>query len=280
MKKTFLSILAILVVSTNLWANQAPVVSNVSVSVRADDSKLVDISYDLADPDGDNCTVWVFATNNGGTNWNVPVFTLIGDAGAAIVPGAGKRIVWDAGNDYAGGSGTFKIKVVADDGKSDDLCLVPAGSYPVDGGSTHVFVPTYFIGKYEVTNEEYAEFLNAADPSGTYWSSSMEIGKDGAYYTAVTGKEKRPVRYVSFDDAIVYCNWKSSVTGMQFDLPSKYQWQKAAAWRPTNQMFYRYAIQSDSISQVQANYWSSSYWLGRTADVGSYPNKSYYGSMT
>ena len=43
-----------------LFANSAPVVSNVTANQRTDESKLVDIYYTLADADSDNCTVWVF----------------------------------------------------------------------------------------------------------------------------------------------------------------------------------------------------------------------------
>ena len=39
--------------------NNPPVVSNVTASQRTDGSRLVDIGYDLADADGDACTVSV-----------------------------------------------------------------------------------------------------------------------------------------------------------------------------------------------------------------------------
>ena len=66
------------VLSAATWANSAPVVSSVSASQRADDSKLVDIYYNLADVDGDVCTVWVAASNDGGTTWSIPVLTVSG----------------------------------------------------------------------------------------------------------------------------------------------------------------------------------------------------------
>jgi sulfatase modifying factor 1 len=88
---------------------------------------------------------------------------------------------------------------------------------PPDCGS----VPyDYAIGKYEVTNGQYAEFLNAvaaSDPLALY-SPSMgsdataggitRSGSDGSYtYTAKAGFENKPVTYVVFWDALRFANW-------------------------------------------------------------------------
>ena len=71
-------VVGVLGVSTSL-GNSAPRVSNVRASQRGDDSKLVDVYYDLADADGDACTVWVIASNDGGATWRVPIVTVWGD---------------------------------------------------------------------------------------------------------------------------------------------------------------------------------------------------------
>jgi sulfatase modifying factor 1 len=88
---------------------------------------------------------------------------------------------------------------------------------------------TYQIGKYEVSNAEYAEFLNAvakSDPFGLY-NPSMEIasrggivrtGVDGAYvYTVKTGFENKPVNYVSFADAARFANWLTNGQGLSIE---------------------------------------------------------------
>jgi formylglycine-generating enzyme required for sulfatase activity len=76
----------------------------------------------------------------------------------------------------------------------------------------------YRISKYEVTNAQYAEFLNAVaktDPRGLY-SGSMGggyggitgSGSPGSYtYSAIGGRENMPVTFVSFYAALRFANW-------------------------------------------------------------------------
>lgn len=79
----------------------------------------------------------------------------------------------------------------------------------------------YRIGKYEVTNAQYAEFLNAVDgdgfnPNGIY---NLEMATNfggidyfpdnpaGDKYVARAGRENNPVSYVSWYDAARFANW-------------------------------------------------------------------------
>lgn len=87
----------------------------------------------------------------------------------------------------------------------------------------HGAVPYDFqIGKFEVTNAEYVEFLNAVDPFGMnefdLYNSEMNteiwggISNDvtavaGKRYMAKAGRENKPVVFVSFYDAARFCNW-------------------------------------------------------------------------
>ena len=192
--------------ASQVWANSAPVVSNVSASQRGDDSKLVDIYYNLADADGDNCTVWISVSDNGGVSWRVPVRSCSGDIGQNISPGTSKLIVWDAGVDMPGKSGNFKSRVFADDGNgATSLAIVPSGWFPYQNVSQPedwIFVDSFTIDKYEVTNEFYCQFLNDADPDGDHWDMNQEIDRLGDpgnyYYTIQSGRENYPIRYVSF----------------------------------------------------------------------------------
>ena len=83
------------------------------------------------------------------------------------------------------------------------------------------YVPyIYEIGKYEITNEEYAEFLNAVakfnDPYLLYSSSMSKglfggidrFGQEGSFiYCSKTNYEKRPIVYISWYDLARMANW-------------------------------------------------------------------------
>jgi len=116
-----------------------------------------------------------------------------------------------------------------------EMVSVPAGvlaENPADS-TTYGAVPYDFqIGKYEVSLEEYAAFLNAVgktdagEPDGLY-NLSMEAndnikgiarsGINGSYVYTVIGSGNRPVTYVSWFDAARFCNWlhNGCPTGLQ-----------------------------------------------------------------
>lgn len=255
-------------------AGTAPVVSNVTASQRADASKLVDIYYDLADDDGDLCTVWVIISDDGGATWTIPAKTFTGDWGKDIGPGQQKQIIWDAGRDIPGKSGLlFKARVFADDGMgSYPMVIVPASEFNPAGDNNWIYVPTMMMDQFEVTNAQYAEFLNETteDQTGKYYDSQMEIiqtGTTGSYtYSAKTEKENYPVRFVSFNDATAYCNWKRSRTGLNYLIPTLNMWYKAAFWNPETRKMSVYPFQSETISCSQCNYQECN--VGKTTPVG------------
>ena len=85
----------------------------------------------------------------------------------------------------------------------------------------------YKIGKYEVTNEEYCAFLNAAakdDKHSLYddrmdggpedWGGISRSGSSGSYeYKVRTGMGSKPVGYVTFESCCRYANWLSNGQG-------------------------------------------------------------------
>ena len=82
----------------------------------------------------------------------------------------------------------------------------------------------YLIGTYEVTNAQYAEFLNAKAPSDplALYNTSMgsgqggitRSGSSGSYtYSTIAGRADMPVNYVSFYDALRFANWLNNGQG-------------------------------------------------------------------
>jgi len=118
------------------------------------------------------------------------------------------------------------------------LCLLalPASAVTIDwvtvGGAGNAADTTgfgavaspYRISKYEVTNAQYTEFLNAkaqSDPLGLYNTlmagtvgGILQSGSSGSYtYSTVAGRENNPVIYVSFYDALRFANWLNNGQG-------------------------------------------------------------------
>ncbi len=94
----------------------APMVSNVAVLQRRDGSGLVDIYYDLLDPDSASVTVTMNASTDGGLTWDLPLMTVTGDVGPGVTPGLDRTVVWDFARDHPGRYlNTCVVEVIADD---------------------------------------------------------------------------------------------------------------------------------------------------------------------
>ena len=137
------------------------------------------------------------------------------------------------------------------EGKGIPTCEIP---------QHEVSLPAYRIGKYPVTNEQYAEFIRqsgrmVAPQSG--WEG--QIPPDD--------KLKHPVMGVTWYDARAYCEWLSEQSGRQYGLPSEAQWEKAA--RGTDGRIYPWG---DEWDPSRCNYGS-----GQTTPVDAYPAQTVYG---
>lgn len=111
-----------------------------------------------------------------------------------------------------------------------ETVLIPAGSFWMGSDDDaenekprhRVTLSTYRIGKYPVTNREYAEFLKH--------NKNQEELKlpDWLGRTALPNKLAYPVVGVSWHDASAYCAWLSQETGRTYRLPTEAEWEKAA----------------------------------------------------
>jgi formylglycine-generating enzyme required for sulfatase activity len=139
------------------------------------------------------------------------------------------------------------------------------GSQKGDESPPHaVSVDTFEIDIYEVTNAEFAQFVEA-----TSYQTDAEKSSDPspwqAYFTQ--GKENYPVVKVSWNDAQAYCEWAGK------RLPAESEWEKAA--RGTDQLTYPWGDEWDA-SKVN----SKESGLRGPVTVGSFPQgASPYGVM-
>jgi formylglycine-generating enzyme required for sulfatase activity len=112
----------------------------------------------------------------------------------------------------------------------------PVNCGPLSSSPCGAVASPYRIGKYEVTNAQYAEFLNKVAATDTNALYNTNMGSDGSFggidrsgisgsyfYAAKSGFASEPVAYVSFWDAARFSNWlqNGQPTGLQTTLTTE-----------------------------------------------------------
>jgi formylglycine-generating enzyme required for sulfatase activity len=173
---------------------------------------------------------------------------------------------------------------------------------------------SYRISRTEVTNAQYAEFLNAkavSNNANALYNTSMgsgfaggitRSGSPGSYtYSAIAGRENKPVNYVSFYDSLRFSNWlnngqgsgdtetgaytitylgiqNNSITrnsGANIFLPSEDEWYKAAYYDAVTTSYFDYPAGSNTqttcaVPGATANTANCDWVVGDVTDVASY----------
>ncbi|MBN2469200.1 MAG: SUMF1/EgtB/PvdO family nonheme iron enzyme [Anaerolineae bacterium] len=153
---------------------------------------------------------------------------------------------------------------------------IPAGNLILNNGRQpdaqlrQVYLDSFAISKYPVTNEQYQLFLDS--PNGyadmRWWAFSrhaLEWRRESP--TPVSPQYKgaeRPRENVSWYDAMAYANWLSKYLGFPVRLPTVLEWMRAA--RGDDQRIYPWG---NTFSVERANTKESK--LRMTSQVTSYP---------
>ena len=138
-----------------------------------------------------------------------------------------------------------------------------------------VFLSTFYIDRYMVTNAQYQLFMQATGhPAPKYWWTAPDTGGQSSF---PVGEENldHPVVGVSWQDASAYCKWAGK------RLPSEAEWEKAARGGLVDQN-YPWPSQvkgriNSQLSREKANYGGirgSDRWHW-TAPVGSFSPNQY-----
>jgi formylglycine-generating enzyme required for sulfatase activity len=144
-------------------------------------------------------------------------------------------------------------------------------------------LPTYYIGKTEVTNAQYRPFVEGDGYTNPdYWSDDGWAWREDRNRTQPSywdndkwNGDEQPVVGVSWYECMAYARWLSAQTGDDYRLPTEAEWEKAA--RGTEGLRYPWGNQepTDELAHFDKD-WNT----GRTTAVGSYPaGVSPYGAL-
>ena len=147
-----------------------------------------------------------------------------------------------------------------------EMVSIPGGSFKMGSQSGEnkekpqhdVTVPAFFMGKFEVTQEQYEQLM----------------GKNPSHFKG----NKHPVEKVSWNDAVEFCKKLTQKTGRTYRLPSEAEWEYACRGGTTTPFHFGETITTDLVN-YNGNYTYASAPKGKyrqeTTEVGSFPPNSF-----
>ena len=179
---------------------------------------------------------------------------------------------------------TFDWATVGNPGNAPDTLTMTKGAVPDNTTGYGSVGYTYQISKYDVTNAQYVQFLNAVDPAGSntlrVYTTKMSdpsanpaglaytggidrnlAAASGARYSAKAGQENTPAIWINWASGARFVNDMSVFTGNSYAtpparangatvfLPSEDEYYKAAYYDPTKSGtggYWQYGTQSDT----------------------------------
>jgi formylglycine-generating enzyme required for sulfatase activity/tRNA A-37 threonylcarbamoyl transferase component Bud32 len=133
-----------------------------------------------------------------------------------------------------------------------------AGRYSSESPQHQVTVPSFYMGKYELTQAQY----------------QVIMGANPAYFKGYN----RPVEQVIWNNAVEFCKKLSQKTGKNYRLPSEAEWEYACRAGTTTPFYFGESITPDLVN-YDGNYTYASAPKGKyrqqTTDVGTFPPNSF-----
>ncbi len=283
-------------------------VSDMVVTQR-EGTKLVDVSYSVSCGTTNEVQI-SFSVNDGGES--VTASNLTGDVGTRVLIGTNKSIVWNMGEDWNGNVSTgIVFKLIASEPPPKGMLLIPGGTNAgtdLDLGSYSLMVDSFYMNRYEVSNDEMVQVMQWAYDHGKLIVSVssvknaqgdqqelLDLGSthclivwNGAEFEMEDEKSSGyPCLEVSWYGAAAYCNYLSEMEGRTpcynfsdwscdfgangYRLSTGMEWEYAARGGLNSKRF----PWGDTIQHVRANYYSSaipSYSYDTNPNSGYHPN--------